>query len=80
MLNFKENNIDKMLFKLPMCCYGWCEYKGEVFFAMINREATIKAKRPMIDLSYCATKAMNQIIIKTVAYDKNKFKKAKHFN
>lgn len=52
----------------------WIEYKGEVFVSQLNFEATEKAGKPMFDLSYCMTKALNQCILKTVQYDKNKFK------
>jgi hypothetical protein len=54
--------------------FDWVEYKGETMFAGINYERSIQAKRPMIDLFYCATKAMNNIVIKTVQYNKKKFK------
>lgn len=53
--------------------FDWCEYKGKVYFGSLNYERSITAKRPMIDLSYCATKALNCVILKTVAWDKNKF-------
>lgn len=55
---------------------NWVEYKGETYFAILNYEQSIKSHRPMIDLSYCATRAMNGIVMKTVQYDKNKFKKS----
>ncbi len=71
--SYLNDNISKMLLKLPIVM-DWCKYKGETCVAQINIEATKKAKRPMMDLSYCLTKAMNQIIIKTVQWDKNKFK------
>lgn len=67
------NRYERMLLKLPIAC-DWVEYKGEVCVAQINYEATVKAGRPMVDLSYCMTKALNQCILKTVQWDKNKFK------
>lgn len=67
------SNTHAMLNKLPIAC-DWVEYKGEVLVAQVNFEATKKAKRPMVDLSYCMTKAHNQIIDKTVQWDKKKFK------
>lgn len=61
--------------------FDWCEYKGETYFGAINYERSIKAKRPMIDLSYCATKALNCVILKTVAWNNKKFDlKPKQFN
>lgn len=68
-----DDRFSKMLLRLPIAC-EWCEYKGETYVAQINYEATVKAKKPMMDLSYCMTKAHNQIILKTVQWDKNKFK------
>lgn len=67
------NRYDKMLLKLPIAC-DWVEYKGEVYVAQINYEATVKAGKPMVDLSYCMTKAHNQVILRTVQWDRNKFK------
>ncbi len=67
-----SDNISKMLLRLPIVM-DWCQYKGETYVAQINIPATRKANRPMMDLSYCMTKAMNQVILKTVAWDKNKF-------
>lgn len=70
--NFIEDNIDKMFLRLPVV-YDWWDYNGERKFVSINREATIKAGKPMMDLHYCATKCMNGIVEKTVQYDKKKF-------
>lgn len=67
------DNAMKMLIRLPFS-FDWVEYKGETVFAQINYEATHKAKKPMIDISYCATQACNQNILFTCQYDKNKFK------
>jgi len=66
-------NVDKMLKKLPFT-FDWVNYKGEDVVAQINIEASIKAKKPMFDISYCMTKALNQVIMFTAQYDKNKFK------
>lgn len=52
----------------------WVEYKGEIYVSQLNFERTKTAKRPMFDLSYCMTRALNQNIMKTVAYDHKKFK------
>lgn len=71
----KKQTIDKMFEKLPVYVVAdWCIYKGKTYFSMINVERSIEAKKPMVDLSYCATRAMNNIVIKTVQYDKKKFK------
>lgn len=65
-------NIDNVLNRLPVV-FDWCKYKGEIYFVSVNLEETIKAGKPMMDLHYCATKALNQIVLKTVQFDKNKF-------
>lgn len=69
-----QDRIDKMFLKLPVV-YDWYDYKGETFFVMINREATEKAGKPMMDLCYCATRAMNGLVLKTVQFDKKNFSK-----
>lgn len=66
------NKTDKMLMKLPIV-FDWVNFKGETVFAQINYEATQKAGKPMMDISYCATRALNQTILFTTQWDKNKF-------
>ncbi len=63
----------EMLMRLPFAI-DWVSYKGEICVAHINFEATEKAKRPMLDISYCMTQALNNNILKTVQWDRNKFK------
>lgn len=58
--------------KCPLA-FDWCEYKGETYFGALNLERSLKARRAMIDLSYCATKALNEIILKTVMWNPAKF-------
>jgi hypothetical protein len=69
----KKPDVESMLRKLPFVI-DWCEYKGETCVAQINWDATAKAGKPMMDLSYCMTKALNQNIDKTVQWDRTKFK------
>lgn len=59
----------------PVVCQ-WLIYKGETYFGILNYERSIRAKRAMIDLSYCATRAFNGIVIKTVRYDARKFEES----
>ena len=68
--------ITKMLLKLPFSI-DWVQYKGDDVVAQLNYEATAKAKKPMVDISYCMTRAINQNIMFTCQYDKNKFKPSK---
>lgn len=71
-----SSQIPKWILACPVAAQ-WLDYKGETYFGILNYELSITARRPMIDLSYCATRAFNGIVIKTVAYDKNKFAKSK---
>lgn len=59
--------------RLPIIL-DWCYYKDEIYVAQINLEATKKAHKPMMDLSHCMTRAINQIILKTVQWDSTKFR------
>lgn len=68
-----ESATDRMLMRLPVCM-DWVNYKGEDVVIQWNFEATEKAKKPMVDVSYCMTKALNQVILKTVQWDKKHFK------
>lgn len=66
-------DINKSLSKLPIS-FDWVNYKGVNVVAQINFEATQKARKPMVDISYCLTKAFNGVVLKTVQWDKSKFK------
>lgn len=60
--------------RLPShCITEWCKYKGETYVAVFNMEASMKAGKPMLDLSYCMTQALNQNVLLTVQYDAKKF-------
>lgn len=60
--------------RLPSyCLLEWCRYKGATYVAQPNIEATQRAGKPMLDLSYCLTEAMNENVLLTVQYDKSKF-------
>jgi hypothetical protein len=67
-----QDKVSQMLLRLPVV-FDWYNYKGETYFVSVNREATEKAGKPMMDLHYCATKALNGIVEKTVRFDKKKF-------
>lgn len=69
----QEKKATEMLMRLPVC-FDWVNYKGKNVAMQWNLEATIKAKKPMVDISYCMTQALNQIIDETVQWDKSKFK------
>lgn len=71
-----DSSLDKLISKLPIV-YDWVNYKGEDVVASINIERTLKAKKAMMDISYCMTKAFNDIHLKTVMFNKKHFKKSK---
>lgn len=68
-----DQQVKKMALKIPFEM-EWVEYKGETFVAQFNYERSRQARKPMLDLSICMTRAINQVIIDTVQYDKSKFK------
>ena len=68
-----DSSLDKLISKLPIV-YDWVNYKGEDVVASINIERTLKAKKAMMNISYCMTKAFNNIHLKTVMFNKKHFK------
>ncbi len=73
------DKIEKMLMKLPVV-FDWYKYKGEDVFVGINYQATERTNRPMVDIFYCATQALNHNVLKTVQWDKKNFKPSKISN
>ena len=69
-------DAEKILMRLPIA-FDWVDYKGETVFMGVNFEATVKARKPMVDIFYCATQALNNNVLETVQWDKNKFKPSK---
>lgn len=67
--------VPKYILDCPISA-NWIEFKNETYFAMLNYERSVKAKRAMVDLSYCATRAFNGVVIKTVQYSKSNFKES----
>jgi hypothetical protein len=66
-------SLDERLMNLPVV-WDWYCFKGEDVFVGINYERSKKSNRPMMDIHYCATEALNGIVLKTVRFDRNKFK------
>lgn len=66
-------SIVRMTKKLPLV-FDWVEFKGETVFAGFNYDASIRARKPMMDIFYCATRALNHVVLFTTQWDKNKFK------
>lgn len=51
----------------------WVKFKGEHCVVDYNVQATMKAGKPMVNIYYCMTKALNSIVDQTVQWDKKKF-------
>lgn len=68
-----SNPVNRMFMRLPFAI-DWVFFKGEDVVAQINYEASKKAGKPMLDISYCMTRAINQNIMFITQWDKNKFK------
>ncbi len=75
MKQFEPLDVPEYILRCPVF-YDWCVFKGETYFGMLNYERSIKARRPMIDLAYCATQGFNGTVQKTVAYSKKHFSKS----
>lgn len=67
---------EEKLMKLPIV-FDWVEYKGETLFMNVNYQESERVGRPMVDLYYCATRALNDCNPKLVQWDKKKFKPSK---
>lgn len=50
-------------FKPGTIVSDWCKYNGEVYFGVLNWEESERRSKPVIDLAYCATRAMNEIFL-----------------
>lgn len=67
---------DLLDFEMPVWMKGcwltfdWCRYSGEIYFASLNYEESEKRNKPVFDLAYCATKAMNEIYLKQRVWSK----------
>jgi hypothetical protein len=60
---------------------GWCRYNGRIFYADLNWEESQKAEKPIFDLAYCATKALNNIYLLQREWHPKKFRRwGKHSN
>jgi len=74
----KKDNIPPLpdLFnRIPTFIWNdWIIYKGETQFSAVNIEKSEACNRPIIDICYCATKCLNNIVEKSVNYVPEKFK------
>lgn len=53
--------------------FDWYKHKGEVCFASLNYEKSIETGKAWIDIHYCATRALNGVVEKTVIYRERDF-------
>lgn len=54
----------------------WVKYKDEECVADVDYQKSLKAHRPIINIHYCMTKAMNNCILKTVNFNPQYFSKS----
>ncbi len=52
----------------------WVKYRGETCVADLDYEKSIRAHRPIINIHYCMTKALNGVIEQTVNFKPEYFK------
>lgn len=68
-----SEGIPQWILDCPVSAH-WVWYRGQMKFAMLNYEESIKKGRPMIDICYCATAGMiNGRVERTVRYKECNF-------
>ena len=73
-----ESIKDNFIHQCPLV-EGWCKYSNEIYYASLNYDESIKKQKPVFDLAYCATKAMNGIFLKQRVWSK-RFQKIYNHN
>lgn len=70
-----ETRINRLIEKnkCPIV-FDWVEVDSEVGFGQINYEKSYKTGKLLIDISYCATRAINQNIERTILYNPDRIK------
>lgn len=53
---------------------NWVTYKGEVCVCSVNYDKSLRAHRPIMDIHYCMTKALNNVVMKSVNWNLEHFK------
>jgi hypothetical protein len=76
-MNLVDTEIPFWFIECPLVS-GWCRYNGRVFYADINFQESEKIGKPVFDLAYCATQALNGIYLMTREWDKKKFRRWKN--
>jgi len=75
-----EIDIPKYLQDDRLPWMKWVQYKGEECVADVDYQKSMKAHRPIINIHYCMTKALNGVIEETVNFKPEFFKPSKHEN
>lgn len=60
-------DINKKIDNMPFL-FEWVKYKGKVYFAEVDIIKSQEEGLIKVNLCYCATKALNNIVEKTVLY------------
>lgn len=67
--------------RCPIGCFDWVIYKRKIYCADLDWEASIKINKPVFNLAFCITKAMNECWLKTgVVYENKNIKLTKLAN
>lgn len=72
-----DMTVDKKIEALPFI-FDWVEYKGEVCFASPDVQKSSNCNRVVIDIFYCATRALNHCVLYTVNWNPEHFKPSRH--
>lgn len=69
--DFDDILASSQKFKYIPFVHGWVKYKGKDYFGSLNFEESAKRGKPIIDLAYCATKALNNVWEMQRVWNKN---------
>lgn len=75
--NWLKANLPKYLLGENLPWMQWVRFNSVECVATVNIERSLKAKRAMIDIHYCMTKALNNIVEQTVKFNPRSFQKSK---
>lgn len=84
-MEIKEVNenwqLPAWLIDCPIGCFDWVVYKRKVYCADLDWAESAKLKKPVFNLAYCITKAMNECWLKKgIVYDNKNIKLTKMAN
>lgn len=71
LVEIPDNIVMPKWLKDDVVVWDWCFYKGEKVFGCLNWGESEKRQKPIIDICYCATKALNGIVLKQRVWNKN---------